>query len=71
MNIYLDQRAIPGGFEAVNLAGLDDEYVACGALKRLAVYGPNAAAFADKLYLIVRMPVRPGPFSGLRAEQED
>jgi len=45
MNVHLDERAIPDGFEAVNLAGLDDENVPSSTFKRLSVHGPYSAAF--------------------------
>jgi len=70
MNVHLDQRAIPGGFEAVNLTGLDDENVPRAAFKRLSVHGPCSAAFADKLDLIVRMAMRPGTLARQPAEQK-
>src|ERR1700740_2534432 len=70
MNVHLDQRAIADGFEAVNLAGLDDEDVPGAAFKRLTVHGPYSAALPDKLDLIVRMPVRPGTFAWQPAEQK-
>jgi hypothetical protein len=49
----LYQWAFAGGFEAVNFAGFDYEDVAGGAFEGLAVYGPYAAAFADKLDFVV------------------
>ena len=69
MNVHLDQRAIPEGFEAVNLAGLDDENVPGAAFKRLSIHGPYSAAFPDKLDLIVGMPMRPGPLARQAAKQ--
>jgi hypothetical protein len=65
MNVHLDERAIPGGFEAVNLAGLDDENVPSATFKRLSVHDPYSAAFPDKLDLVVGMPMRPRTPSGL------
>jgi hypothetical protein len=70
MNVHLNQRAIPDGFEAVNLAGLDDENVPCAPFKRLSVHGPFSAAFPDKLDLIVGMSMRPGPLARRPAEQK-
>ena len=40
MDIHLNQWDIADGFEAVNLAGLDDEDIPGGAFKRLPVHGP-------------------------------
>src|SRR5215472_549864 len=70
MNVHLDQRAIPDGFEAVNLAGFNHENVPRAAFKRLSVHGPYSAAFPDKLDLIVGMPMRPGPLARQPAEQK-
>jgi len=63
MNVHLDERAIPNGFEAVNLAGLDDENVPSATFKHLPIDGPYSAAFPDKLDLIVGMVMRPGPLT--------
>jgi len=70
MNVHLDERAIPDDFEAVNLAGLDDENVPSATFKRLSVHGPYSAAFPDKLDLIVGMPVRPRTLARQPAEQK-
>jgi hypothetical protein len=70
MNVHLDERAIPDGFEAVNLAGLDDENVPSATFKRLSVHGPYSAAFPDKLDLIVGMPMRPRTLARQPAEQK-
>jgi len=62
----LYERGIAEGFEAVNLAGLDDENVAGAAREGLAVDGPEAATFADELDLVVGVTIRgPGPEPGL------
>jgi len=71
MNVDLDQRAVSDGFEAVNLAGLDDENVSSATFKRLSVHGPYSAAFPDKLDLIVGMPMRPRTLARQAAEQKD
>jgi len=63
MNVHLDQRGIPDGFEAVNLASLDDENVPSATFKSLPIDGPYSAAFPDKLDLIVGMAMRPGPLA--------
>jgi hypothetical protein len=72
MNVHLDERAIPDDFEAVNLAGLDDENVPSATFKRLSVRvsgfvlaNPEVKksilrAFPDKLDLIIRMPIGRG-----------
>jgi hypothetical protein len=52
----------------MNLASLDDKDVSSAALESLAAYGPHAAAFANKLDLIIRMSVRPRPRTGLPME---
>src|SRR5215472_7157738 len=70
MNVHLDERAIPDGFEAVNLTGLDDENVSRATFKRLSVHGPYAPAFPDKLDLIVGMPMRPRTLARQPAEQK-
>jgi len=70
MNVHLDERAIPNGFEAVNLASLDDENVPSATFKSLPIDGPHSAAFPDKLDLIVGMPMRPGTFARQPAEQK-
>src|SRR5690349_17822638 len=70
MNVHLDERAIPDSFEAVTLAGLDDENVPSATFKRLSVHGPHSAAFPDKLDLIVGMPMRPRTFARQSAEQK-
>jgi hypothetical protein len=70
MNVDLDQRAVPDNFEAVNLAGLNDENVPSATFKRLSVHGPYAAAFPDKLDLIVGMPVRPRTLARQPAKQK-
>jgi hypothetical protein len=38
MNVHVEERAIPDDFEAVNLAGLDDENVPSATFKRLSVH---------------------------------
>jgi hypothetical protein len=38
VNVHLDEWAIPDDFEAVNLAGLDDENVPSATFKRLSVH---------------------------------
>jgi hypothetical protein len=38
VNVHLDEWAIPDDFEAVNLAGLDDENVHSATFKRLSVH---------------------------------
>src|SRR5579871_2882077 len=70
MNVHLDERAIPDGFEAVNLARFDNENVSSATFKRLSVHGPYPAAFPDKLDLIVGMPMRPGPLARRPVEQK-
>jgi len=70
MNVDLDERAIPDGFEAVNLAGLDDENVPRATFKRLSVHGPYSAAFPDKLDLIVGMPMRAGTLARQPTKQK-
>ncbi len=70
MNVHLDQGAIADGLEAVNLAGLDDEDVPSATFKRFSVHGPYAAAFPDKLDLIVGMPMRPRTLSRQPAKQK-
>src|SRR5690242_96201 len=70
MNVHLDERAIPDGLEAVNLAGLDDENVPSATLKRLSVHGPYSAAFPDKLDPLPGMPMRPPTLARQPAEQK-
>src|SRR5271165_548028 len=71
VDIELYERGIAEGFEAVNLAGLDDENVAGAALEGLAVDGPDAAAFADELDLVVGMTMRARSGAGFAVEEED
>jgi hypothetical protein len=39
MNVHLDERAIPDDFEAVNLAGLDDENIPSATFRYIHDYG--------------------------------
>src|SRR6266478_6065967 len=56
--------------EAVNLTGLNDKDVSRSAFKRLAVDCPRSPTFADKLDLVIRMPMRPRSRTGLAIEKE-
>src|ERR1700747_2495764 len=49
MHVHLHQWTIPDGFEAMNLASLDDENIAGAAFKGLSVHGPNPAPLAHNL----------------------
>jgi hypothetical protein len=65
VNVELDQRRIAERLEAVDLPRLDNKNIAGAAFEGVAVDRPYAAAFADELDFVVRMPVRPGPEPGL------
>jgi hypothetical protein len=82
MNVHLHERTIPDDFEAVNLAGLDDENVPSATFNvsrsrsfspqglQVQTLKPDSAAFADKLDLIVGMLMRPGTLARQPAEQK-
>ena len=70
VNVDLHQRRITDRLEAMDLTGLDDKDISRAALEGLAVYGPHSPAFTDELDLVIGMPVRTRPRSGLPMEQE-
>jgi hypothetical protein len=57
VDIQLYERRIAGHFEAVDLAGLDDEDVSRAAFKSFSIDGPDATAFTDELDFIIGVPV--------------
>ena len=71
MYVKLHQRQIADCFETVDLSGLDDKDVATTAFESLATDGPHSAAFTNELNLVIRMPMRTWPGTGLAVEQED
>ncbi len=70
MEIDLYQWRIANRLEAVNLTGLDHEDVSGLAIESLSVDSPHSTAFADKLNLVVRMPMRPRPGTGFSIEKK-
>ena len=56
MDVDLDQRAIPDGFDAVNLAGLDNKSRR-RHLRTSCPFTVRSAAFPDKLNFVVGMAV--------------
>src|SRR5215813_2896909 len=71
MYVKLHQRRIADCFETVNLSGLDDKDVATTAFESLATDGPHSAAFTNELNLVIRMPMRTRPGTGLPVGQVD
>lgn len=71
MHVNLDERRIADAFEAVDLAGLDNQDVAGAGFELVAVHVPQSPAFTHELNFIVRVPMRSGPTAGRRAEQVD
>jgi len=71
VDIELHQRGIANGLEAVDLASLDHKDVSGAALERFAVHGPQAAAFADELDFVVRVPMRTRSRTRLTVEQKN
>jgi hypothetical protein len=55
----------------MDLARIDDQYVASAGLELLAVDGPQAATFPHELDFIVRMTMGSGAATGESAQQED
>lgn len=70
MHIELHERRIPDAVKAVDLASLDDEYVAGASLELLSVDGPQAASLPHELDFIVRMSMGPGSTPGEGAQEE-
>jgi hypothetical protein len=70
VDVNLNERTIAYALEAVDLTGLDDEYVTGCALEGLTIDGPQTAAFPDELHLIVWVPVRTGPLARKSAQQK-
>jgi hypothetical protein len=58
MDVKLNEGRVPNTAEAVDLSGLDDEYVTCAGFEFFSVDGPETAAFPHELDLIVGMPMR-------------
>lgn len=71
MHVNLDERRIADAFEAVDLAGLDNQDVAGAGFELAAVHVPQSPAFRHELNFVVRVTVRSGPAAGRRAEQVD
>ena len=71
VNVDLYQRRVTNGLEAMDLTGLNDKDISRAALEGLAAYCPHSSAFTDELDLVIGMPRRPRPRSGLTIEQED
>lgn len=71
VDVELDEVGVADCFEGVDFAGFDDEDVAGATFEGGVVDGPNAAAFADELDLVVGMAVRAGAGTGLAVEEED
>ncbi len=70
MNIELYQGAIPNAGEAVNLAGLNDQYVAGSGFKLLPIHRPKAAPCLNELDFVIRMAVRTRATAGKPIEEE-
>src|SRR4051812_40848643 len=70
MHIHLDERRVADAREAVNLSGLDDQDVAGTRLEFHAADVIASAALPHELDFVVRMTMRPWPFSGKRVEEK-
>jgi hypothetical protein len=70
VNVELDEWGITNHLKTVDLTSLDDKNVSSAALEGLAAYRPHSTAFTNELDLVIRMPVRTRPRSGLTVEQE-
>jgi hypothetical protein len=70
MYIELDEGRLANAAETVDLAGLDDEDIACSGFEFLSVDGPETAAFPHELDFIVGMTMGPGTTPREGAEQE-
>jgi hypothetical protein len=70
VDVELYKWRITNRLKAVDLAGLDDKDVSSAALEGVAVYCPHPAAFTNELDLVVRMPVRARPLTGLALKQK-
>jgi hypothetical protein len=70
VHIKLDEGCVAYAAEAVDLAGLDDQYVARARLEFRSIDRPQAAALSHELDLVVWMTMGPGTTPGQGVEEE-
>jgi hypothetical protein len=60
VNIHLDERRVTDAFEAVHLAGFDDQNVTRSGFEFFTVNVVQPASFSNELNLVLRMAMRSG-----------